>query len=260
MKIEIEIIEENGIYSLKKILGKVQFSKNRSKLIPFEAFLFEIEKDKSHLKLIHTGKHEKLSCFVKDYQYIAAINGGFWNRDKEPLDWFIFNNKIITNLSNTTRPYIFIDDEDSSIKLTRDDQIPANLLQSGPLLIKDYKIKTDYSDYSDNAKDFDSDITADRHPRTIFGYCDKKYYFLTINGRSIKSAGLYLEETAELCQILKFKDAINLDGGASSTLIVKGKIINEPRFSLIKTSRYISARVPGRERKISNALILSLKK
>ena len=104
-----------------------------------------------------------------------------------------------------------------------------------------------------NAHEFDSDITADRHPRTIFGFNEKYYFFLAIDGRTRKSAGLYLEECCELVSNLGFSDAINLDGGSSSTLIVDNRLINHPRIKLLNK---LSIPFLGSERKIPTALII----
>jgi exopolysaccharide biosynthesis protein len=64
---------------------------------------------------------------------------------------------------------------------------------------------------------------VDRHPRTSVGYKDGKIvYFLVADGRQTSySMGLTLDELASLMQSLGVKAAANLDGGGSSTLVVR---------------------------------------
>ncbi|MHA1561513.1 MAG: phosphodiester glycosidase family protein [Promethearchaeota archaeon] len=128
-----------------------------------------------------------------------------------------------------------------------------NILQVGPLLLKDGIIQSDFTEFVKNAHEFESDITADRHPRTIFGFNDEFYFFLAVDGRTRKSAGLYLEECSDLVQQLGFTNAINMDGGASSTLIEGNRLINHPR---IKLSKKLSIPVFRSERNISTAIII----
>ena len=150
-------------------------------------------------------------------------------------------------------PCINFSKDGISIDFPNDIKYNENILQAGPLLLKDSKIQSNFSEFVKNAHEFDSDITADRHPRTIFGFNDKYYFFLVIDGRTRKSAGLYLEECCDLVQQLSFTNAINLDGGASSTLIEGNRLINHPR---IKLSKKLSIPVYRSERNIPTALII----
>ncbi len=247
------------------------------KEVPFEGFLLKIEKDRCKLKLAFQNKPHKTSRMVSFNNGFAGLNGGFWDEKKMPLDWFIFQGKTLTPLENLTRPCLLYDASANGaskwfilspklarerIEILREDPTKEKqiyLLQAGPFLVNESKIDLDYSDYKEKAYQFDSDITKDRHPRSIFGLDDKFYYLMAINGRSRKSAGLFLEECAFLAKRLGMRNAMNLDGGASSTLIVDGKMWNQARFSFFKNSRIFSMRLPWKERKIPNCLVLSEK-
>ncbi len=86
---------------------------------------------------------------------------------------------------------------------------------------------------------------------------DEAYFLLVVDGCSRRSAGLYLEEAAGLSKSLGMIDAINLDGGASSTFVFKGKRLNTPRMSLVGFSRYLSIPYPLGERRVPTTLTLS---
>ena len=91
---------------------------------------------------------------------------------------------------------------------------------------------------------FPADIRVGRAPRSAFGvtkYGD--YIFAVVDGRQSHSRGCTLQEWADIL-INQFGavDAINLDGGGSSELIVKDSIVNSPS--------------DGRERAVGSALMI----
>jgi len=69
-----------------------------------------------------------------------------------------------------------------------------------------------------------------RHPRTLIGV-DRKgaIWMAVIDGRQPAYAvGMQFSDLERLCDRLQLTDALNLDGGGSSTMVVKGKIVNKP--------------------------------
>ncbi len=109
----------------------------------------------------------------------------------------------------------------------------GDLLQAGPLLVRDGKVmydrRLDPEGFSAGAEQFDSDITAERHPRAAIGINAEHMLAVACDGRSRADAGLTLEELAELLQRLGAHTAMNLDGGGSTTLIAGGRLRNRPR-------------------------------
>lgn len=68
-----------------------------------------------------------------------------------------------------------------------------------------------------------------RNPRTIVGTtADGHVLFVTIDGRQTTSVGTTLRETAGVAQSLGMTDAVNLDGGGSTTMAVGGHVVNNP--------------------------------
>jgi len=67
------------------------------------------------------------------------------------------------------------------------------------------------------------------HPRTAVAFNDRHVFFVVVDGRSSRSAGITLNNLAEFCQVsLGATDAVNNDGGGSSTMWVNGQVKNVP--------------------------------
>jgi hypothetical protein len=73
-------------------------------------------------------------------------------------------------------------------------------------------------------------FSTTRHPRTaIASLPGNKALLLVVDGRqSALSVGMSLEELARLLIELGAIEAINLDGGGSSTMAIDGKVVNHP--------------------------------
>lgn len=112
-------------------------------------------------------------------------------------------------------------------------------ISGGPYLIKDGEVYIDTAEEKFNFPE--KDLYATRSAIGIGE--DKKLYLVVANGKKNNdSVGLTLEQLARVLKKLNLKEAINLDGGGSSTLIVDGKAINELK--------------DHHERKISNGLLI----
>lgn len=73
---------------------------------------------------------------------------------------------------------------------------------------------------------------------------DGKLLLMLVDGRQRESRGAGLEELAALMVGVGAEEALNLDGGGSSSLVVNGKLLNNP------TGR-------GREREVMTAVGVS---
>jgi hypothetical protein len=73
-------------------------------------------------------------------------------------------------------------------------------------------------------------FVAARQPRTLAGVrADGKLLLVTVDGRRPGwSTGMTLPEAARLMRSLGARDAINLDGGGSTTMTVRGEVVNRP--------------------------------
>src|SRR3990167_1447565 len=77
---------------------------------------------------------------------------------------------------------------------------------------------------------FKSISTIERHPRTAIGIKDEgMLYVVVVDGREPEvSVGMSLGELANFLKSFGINDAYNLDGGGSSTLVLRGKVVNSP--------------------------------
>lgn len=70
-------------------------------------------------------------------------------------------------------------------------------------------------------------------PRTAIGQRkDGTVIFLTIDGRSLKSIGATLKDVQDIMISYGAYNAANLDGGSSTTMFYRGKVINNPSDAL----------------------------
>jgi hypothetical protein len=75
-----------------------------------------------------------------------------------------------------------------------------------------------------------SGFTTERHPRTVVGTAgDGRIWLLTVDGRNKKlSLGMNFAELQTLITRVGLVDALNLDGGGSTTMVVRGAVVNHP--------------------------------
>lgn len=75
-----------------------------------------------------------------------------------------------------------------------------------------------------------SAFTHVRHPRTIVGQDRRGFIWLVaVDGRQAEhSVGMTFPDLQRLADRLELTDALNLDGGGSTTMVVRGRVVNRP--------------------------------
>ncbi|MBL6720530.1 MAG: phosphodiester glycosidase family protein [Planctomycetes bacterium] len=111
---------------------------------------------------------------------------------------------------------------------TRDQGRPwegvEELLGAGPMLVAHGALHN-----TEVAECFQSLGGTSRHPRTAAGWAeDGTLLLLVLDGRSKTSRGATLDETAAILLAHGAHEALNLDGGGSTTLWVAGQVLNQP--------------------------------
>jgi hypothetical protein len=71
---------------------------------------------------------------------------------------------------------------------------------------------------------------TERHPRTLIGVApDGRVWLIAVDGRNAKlSLGMSFAELQGLVERVGLTDALNLDGGGSTTMVVRGAVVNHP--------------------------------
>ncbi len=69
-----------------------------------------------------------------------------------------------------------------------------------------------------------------RHPRTAVGFTrdGSTLLLVTVDGRTATSVGMTLVELANLMKALGAWQALNFDGGGSTTMVIGGRVVNSP--------------------------------
>jgi exopolysaccharide biosynthesis protein len=96
----------------------------------------------------------------------------------------------------------------------------------GPVLIQNGKINIS----NEHEFMFTGNAINDKHPRTAMGYTrDDKLIILVIQGRFPgKAEGATLVQEAQILKDLGCREALNLDGGGSSCMLINGKETIKP--------------------------------
>jgi len=102
---------------------------------------------------------------------------------------------------------------------------PDFILGAGPQLLASGKFvaQAEAANYSES-------LMRLRHPRAAIGWReDGRLILVTVDGRQPqKSVGMTIEELANLMLEFGCREAINLDGGGSTTMVINNKIANSP--------------------------------
>jgi hypothetical protein len=107
----------------------------------------------------------------------------------------------------------------------------------GPFLVRNGLVAVDA-----DRQGFNKDFADKRHPRTAVGRtASGEIWWVAIDGRQSMSVGATLQETAAVLLKLGCLDAVNLDGGGSTTFNLFGLTLNRPS--------------DGRERPVANGVI-----
>jgi Phosphodiester glycosidase len=118
--------------------------------------------------------------------------------------------------------------------------IAQDIVGGAGLLIRDGRDVEDWS-----IERFNQGFAENRHPRTMIGTsADDAIWLVTVDGRQPElSVGMTLVELRALARRLRLVNALNLDGGGSTTMWVQGEVMNRPSD-------------PTGPRKVSDALLV----
>lgn len=111
----------------------------------------------------------------------------------------------------------------------------VGVINGGPRLVRGGRVEIDgtaegFEYATPGGSDFYYGFGIRRNPRTLAGItADGKLLLVTADGRQpTYSIGLSFDESAALMLSLGAVDAVNLDGGGSSTFVANGRLVNRP--------------------------------
>ena len=206
-----------------------QFSQNKEARVVVNGGYFLIDKTPTeHVGLLYVNNRTVApatrSVLRNNKRYFTARGAlGFLDDGGIDIAWVTSRNDSLFNFSEPVKnqPEEPVDSFDFSKAETWevDDAIHA-----GPVLMHDGKIRV-----TSNEEVFFGSTIPDIHPRTAAGYRNSgELVLLVVDGRQVDSRGVFLKELAILIRDLGCVEAINLDGGGSSAMVVDGKLLNRP--------------------------------
>jgi len=109
----------------------------------------------------------------------------------------------------------------------------TDVVNGGPVLVEDgnenVTAARDGMVRSGDSNSFYYGWVHKRNPRTIAGVdAQGRTLLVTADGRQTTALGLSIKEAADVAQSLGMVDALNLDGGGSTTIVVDGEVVNSP--------------------------------
>ncbi|RYU92947.1 phosphodiester glycosidase family protein [Emticicia agri] len=198
------------------------------------------------------------SKIASQNQAIAAVNAGFFDtKNGGAVDFLKIDGKVMdtTRVVNVprlpTHAIAAVSIHQNKVRIIKGvnksgwekELTEENVLLTGPLLLLNGVTQAlEKNAFNDN-----------RHPRTCACITkNKKLLLITVDGRSSESYGMTLPELTSLARALKCKDAINFDGGGSTTMYIAGQpengVVNYPSDNKIFDH--------AGERSVSNIFVL----
>ncbi|GIL31532.1 phosphodiester glycosidase family protein [Actinocatenispora comari] len=108
----------------------------------------------------------------------------------------------------------------------------TSIVNGGPLLVRDGRLDVTVAQdgmVEPAGPSFYYGWVHKRNPRTVAGVDARgRLVLITADGRSTDSLGLSIPETAAVAKSLGLRQAMNLDGGGSTTMVVNGSVLNSP--------------------------------
>jgi len=213
-----------------------------------------------------TDNRETVSSFAADEGAVVVMNGGYFVMGKTPTyhaGLLVSDGNIVAPATksvvrNSLRYAVaraaigFTPDDEVDITWVRSrhdtlfcwdtppgnsEEKPADLdfrnaavwhvtdaVAAGPMLVQSGKLRV-----ATEAEVFFGSAIPNVHPRSAVGLTKTgKLIFMVVDGRQPESRGASLEELAALMLDVGAVQALNLDGGGSSALVVNGTLLNRP--------------------------------
>jgi exopolysaccharide biosynthesis protein len=165
---------------------------------------------------------------------LVAINGGYHGfnspEQRGPITKLQIDNQVIVPYNNLTilaqnglgfehvNSILSIDSTRHAVSIGSIED--SSYIYSGPLLLKNGAKTSLEQNKWNNA----------RNPRTVVCIRGERILFIAVDGRRYDASGMTLKELQSLLVDVGCENAINMDGGGSTTMYIKGYgVVNTPR-------------------------------
>lgn len=214
------------------------YDKNQQPLLVVNGTFFDFATDRNLNAVIKEGKLVSYNVHTtplkgKDtlmYTHTFRSAIGISKKRKADVAWLYTDSSARFAKAFQTNPVVF---KDSSNVVRTQAQLRAakkwkveTAIAGGPALIQNGTIKVS----NNEERMFTGKAINDKHPRTAMGYtADGKLIILVVQGRMPGVAeGASLTQLAKLLLDLGCVEALNLDGGGSSSMLVNGRETIKP--------------------------------
>lgn len=258
----------NAKWNIEKVKGGLKIKTigfNNCELYNAKQYISIIEistKNKYKFDLAYQPKSLiTLDSIIKKNRAFAGINGTFFDiKSGGSVDFIKSNDSTINqNVINKSglraehqKGAVLINNNTLSIVQWNGDELWENNLNATDIMVSGPILRMNNND-AILAKNI---FNAERAPRSVIGKkADGTILWVAIDGRMIEAEGVTIPETQTIMKWLNCTEAINLDGGGSTTLYLQNAtengIINHPSDNKIFDH--------FGQRKIANAIILKIK-
>lgn len=178
----------------------------------------------------------RTSTFARVNKLDVAINGGGFTWQRKGRKWLV---RLLGFAASRGRQYpgsAYVKEE-QTLYISREGQITVgvrpgqvyNAISFPNMLVKDGAIVADPA-------------RKDVAPRTVLAWKGNTCWFYVHDGVEAQHTGLTLFETADLVLELGCENAVLMDGGGSTTLVIGGIVVNKPS----------DGNIAGNERAVAN--------
>lgn len=230
----------------RRLTPSAFYDKNYKPLVVVNTTFFSFESNRSLNAVVKNGKlvafnQHSIAGRGKDtltYRHPFASAIGISKKRKADVAWLYTDSSLQIPLAIQCCPSVT---KDSVARPTKKEMLkreyPADKSSSystlafekwkmqtavggGPVLLQNGEIRIT----NNEEMKFGGKAINDKHPRTAMGYTpDGKLIILMVEGRNKVAHGATLTQEAQLFKDLGCVEALNLDGGGSSCLLVNGK-------------------------------------
>lgn len=201
--------------------------------VPQNINLLIVNLKKREIGLIHNPE-KNVSTSIQAYGAgaIAAVNGGFFNvKNGGSVSYLKISGRIVD--SDTAKKWLRNSNLNGAVMISSSGELIIekklpnswydshseyeHILVTGPLLVENGTL----------SRMPETSLVINMHPRTAAGIRNsKKVILVTLDGRAEEAAGMTLKELAEFMLLLRCRDAVNFDGGGSTTMWISNKPFN----------------------------------